>query len=189
MVLPFCRRADSWAMLSMPSARPLTMVIPRRASAIVHYFTHVSQRYWRLSVLDTANTDGYLRISELYLGTHVQTARTFELGDIRRVERVGPRDRMPSGRFFGGLNAEIKSFELPFARLSDALRAQLQTVYENLNDTANRKVKPIFFQVDAADASTLVLCEWTSPFAPQGERDAKRRSSLSVSLVEQPRTI
>jgi len=68
---------------------------------LVHYLgpparTH---RYWGLDITDPANPDGFIRISEAYLGPYLEPP--FELGDRESIDRASPRRRMASGRWAG----------------------------------------------------------------------------------------
>jgi len=45
-----------------------------------------NKRYWRLSVTDTGNTDGYIEIGELFLGSYMGMSRTFTNGFTEDVE-------------------------------------------------------------------------------------------------------
>jgi hypothetical protein len=56
-------------------------------------------RYWRISVLDAANTELILRWSEAYLGPWLEAPLI--VGDEEAVDRPSPQSRMDSGRWSG----------------------------------------------------------------------------------------
>src|SRR4029079_13902422 len=150
----------------------------------------VAPRYWRLQFSDPGNTDGYLRVSEVFLGTYTRIARSFELGDLRGKVRVGQRDRSLSGKFYGAVNTISRAFDLSWVRLSQTDRDQLVAVFDALNDLANHMVLPVFFSPMDTDLSQVFLCEWSDQqIVATGETDAPERYTVAVRLVEVPRTL
>jgi hypothetical protein len=149
-----------------------------------------TQQYWRLLVSNAGNPDGYLRMSEVFLGGYTQLSRTFDLGDFRGKVRAGQRDRTDSGRYYGAVNAVVRVFDLSWVRLDQTDRdALVLTVFDALNDLTNRQVKPVFFSPMNTDLSQIYLCEWLEQAVAGSESDAPERYTVPVRLVEVPRTL
>lgn len=167
-------------------------VIPWRSGSILHFLGAPLQtrQYWRLLLSNAGNTDGYLRISEVFLGGYTQLARTFDLGDFRGKTRAGQRDRTNSGKFYGAVNAVVRVFDLSWVRLDQTDRDSLIiTVFDALNDLENRQVKPVFFSPMDTDLSQIYLCEWFEQAVAGSETDAPERYTVPIRLVEVPRTL
>jgi hypothetical protein len=172
---------------------PTTYVIPWQSGKLLYFLSAPFPlfQYWRLVMSDAANPDGYLRISEVFLGGYTRLDRTFDLGDFRGKVRAGQRDRTLSGKFYGAVNAVLRVFDLSWIRLSQTERDLiLLTVFDALNDIENRQVLPVFFSPMDTDLSQIYLCEWQDQQAiGASETDAPERYSVPVRLVETPRTL
>lgn len=166
-------------------------VVTYRAGKILHYIgapdrTH---RYWRVSLYDPSNTDGYLRISELFLGDYFEPYHSFDLGDTHRIERRSDRTRTPAGRFYGQLLAMLTEFDLTWTDLSQSDRDTFETVYESLHDTDNHMVKPVLFNSDSDQPGEIYLCEWSGSNDLRSMENHPGRYRASVRLIEDPRTL
>jgi len=167
-------------------------VVPYQASRIMYFLGPPIQPawYWRVQFSDPGNTDEHIRMSEVFLGTYTRLSRSFELGDIRGRQRVGQRDRLLSGKFYGAMNAVLQTFDLSWVRLNQTDRDQLVAVFDALNDLANRRALPVFFAPMDTDLSQIHLCEWSDQgIVGNSETDAPERYSVPVRLIEQPRTL
>lgn len=61
-------------------------VIPR----IVHYFTQDNLRWWRVTVDDPSNPDGYIQIGRIMFGEYYEVTR--DLSSDAQVERIDPSE-------------------------------------------------------------------------------------------------
>lgn len=170
----------------------VSYVIPWRSGSILHFLGAPLQtlRYWRVQFANPGNTDGYIRVSEVFLGAYSRLSRSFELGDIRGKQRVGQRDRLLNGKFYGAVNTVLRVFDLAWVRNSQTDRDVLVAVFDALNDLENRQVLPVFFSPMDTDLSQVYLCEWSDQqVIATGEADAPERYTVPVRLIEQPRTL
>ena len=166
--------------------------VPWQSGALLYFLGEPLStfQYWRLQISNPGNPDGYLRISELFLGGYTRLERTFELGDFRGKVRTGARDRTNSGKYYGAVNAVVRVFDLSWVRLDQDQRdALVLTVFDALNDLENRQVRPVFFSPMSTDLSQIYLCEWQEQAVAGGEPDAPERYTVPVRLVEVPRTL
>lgn len=167
-------------------------VIPWQSGALLSFLGAPLQtaRYWRLQLSDAGNTDGYLRIAEVFLGAYTRLSRSFELGDLRGKVRVGQRDRMLSGKFYGAVNTVMHAFDFSWVRLSQTDRDTLIAVFDSLNDLDNHMVLPVFFNPMDTDLTRIYLCEWSDQqIVATAETDAPERYTVPIRLVEIPRTL
>lgn len=166
--------------------------VPWQSGALLYFLGPPlsTLQYWRLQVTNPGNPDGYLRISDLFLGGYTRLNRTFDLGDFRGKIRTGQRDRTNSGKFYGAVNAVVRVFDLSWIRLDqDERDALILTVFDALNDLENRQVRPVFFSPMDTDLSQIYLCEWHEQAVAGAETDAPERYTVPVRLVEIPRTL
>lgn len=170
---------------------PVSVSVPWQSGRLLIFPSVPALQYWRLVMSDAGNPDGYLRISEVFLGGYTRLDRTFDLGDFRGKVRAGQRDRTLSGKFYGAVNAVLRVFDLSFIRLSQTDRDQIiLTVFDALNDIENRQVLPVFFSPMDTDLSQIYLCEWQDQQAiGESESDVPERYTVPVRLVETPRTL
>lgn len=177
--------------LSNYSVLSVNELIPWRTGALLYYLTNASPyRYWRLSITDTANPAGYLRASEWFLGLYADLRMTYELGDAQGKMRVGKREQMLSGKYYGQLNAVVRTFDLTWERVEVEDRTTLFAVFDALHDLVNRRVLGVFFNADANDLSQIALCEWhEGAIVANTDRDAPDQYTIHVRLIELPRTV
>lgn len=171
------------------TAPSVNETISWRAGSIVHYIAteRARYRYWRLFVDNIGNSDGYYRISGLFLGQFSELQRSFDLGDTRRYMRRGRREVMQQGRVSGGILAEVSELDLSWTGLSKTDRDVLIAAFRSTNDVATHSVRPIF--VDPASAlGEVLLCEW-SDMVEVRSSDMPGRYELPVRLIEIPRTV
>ena len=165
--------------------------IPIRSGTIVHYLggAAANYQYWRLGVSDPSNLDGYIRWSELYLGTYYQTPRRLELGDVLERQRVVQRDRAVTGRWINGVPKLAKVLEVRFDHLPEDDRDTIFEAFEDLFDTTLFRTGPVLFHPDSADPATLVLAQWSQLAQSRSERASPERYQMDMRFFEIPRTI
>lgn len=166
-------------------------VVPWQVSRIMYFLglPLSAARYWRIQFSDPGNLWEYLSMSEVFLGTYVRLSRAFELGDIRGQQRVGQRERLLSGKFYGAMNTVLRVFDLSWVRLNQTDLDQLVAVFDALNDLTNRQALPVFFSPMDTDLTQIYLCEWSDQqVVATSETDAPERYTVPVRLIEQPRT-
>lgn len=121
------------------------------SAQILHYLSAAeTRRYWRISVTDAGNTDGYIELSELFLGPYVELSANYEEGFTEETEFVLHQNRTPYGigrdRFF---NTRMKcefSFRGMVASDITALKALITATVSRSLGT----LKPFWFNMDSA---------------------------------------
>lgn len=173
------------------SSIDVNLTVPWQSEHLLYYLpVQSSRRFWRLRITDTANPDGYLRASEWFLGPYTQLTLRYALGDVQGKLRMGKREQMLSGKFFGGLNTVVRTFDLSWIRMSMTDRDSLLAVFDELNDLENLQIRPVFFNPDANDLTDIALCEWVEgQFQASNEPEAPERYTVPVRLDETPRTV
>jgi hypothetical protein len=174
------------------SSVAISYAIPWNSGRILYFLGMPLQtlQYWRIVFSDPSNLYGYLAVSEVFLGEYTRLDMSFDLGDFRGKQRVGQRDRLLSGKFYGAVNTVLRVFDLSWVRQSQTDRDRLVAVFDSLNDLTNRQVLPVFFSPMTTDLTQVFLCEWSDQqVIPASETDAPERYTIPVRLIEQPRTL
>lgn len=148
--------ADAWG---APDFGPVGITW---ASAKIAYYLTATQtyRYWQLSITDAANPDGYLRISNLFLGPYTAMTQNFAYG--------WSRGRMPymAGNIIG-LHPDAVVLGLPellmcnFPLLPDADRdALVDTIFPALYSVSTKRVRPCWIHPDPSVANDAIMGYW-----------------------------
>jgi len=125
---------------------------------ILHYLSAATtKRYWRLSVTDAANTDGYIEIGELYLGGYMEMSRTFSNGFTEDVEFLMQANETSYGvrrdRFYNTRAAWNFNFSVMAAADVTLMRALLAAI----SDRTTGKFDPFYFNKDSATPADFYL--------------------------------
>jgi|GEM_PF-5482313 len=108
-----------------------------------------SARYWRLEVTDPDNPDGYLEISELFVGTGlIPTAIITGDENVTRGYDLSSVDHDPKN-----------DFSFTFLADSLAVEEEISTFLMGLLDPASRRIRPFFFCYgnESPSANTFLL--------------------------------
>lgn len=153
--------ADDEATFTAP---PLSEMITWQANNVIRYLTTGTRtyRYWRLSVTDTSNTDGYLRIGSLYLGTYVEFSRTFayEWARTREAATYGPAGALRKPR---GVWAQAELIDILYGFMTAADRTKALALFDHLYDSTTGIVRPIIVNFDTTDTADVSLYELDDP--------------------------
>ena len=118
-----------------------------RADHMYVSFASATKRYWRLSITDAGNSDGYLEIGELVLGAKTTLTRPYSYGWSRARQFENTlRETL------GGVRHVFERFSrwqyaLPFQAMSAAEIAEVLSIYE----TQKMDLTPFVFIPDLAD--------------------------------------
>ena len=102
-------------------------------------------RYWRLYIDDDSNTDGYIQISKVYLGSHLQLPGMSKSQKLPTVSNSTSSDST-SGQTYMDIGLNYKTGSITFPFVTDAQYATLETAFRFLN-----KFKPFIMLVWESD--------------------------------------
>lgn len=145
---------------------PLSETIVWQAGNVLRYLTTVSRsyRYWRLSLSDPANPDGYLRLSELFLGGYLGMSQNFDRGWSRShaAHVYGPSGGLRLPR---GIWATAQRIQLNYLLMTAADRTALWALFDTVCDPSRGTIQPFLVNCDTDDPSDVSLYEWEQPEA------------------------
>lgn len=143
------------------------VAVPWANAKILYYLTQTFQ-WWRLSVTNAANTDGYLRMSSIFLGPYSELSNNFQYG----IQRG--KDPLMDGSL-ADLHPAVSVLGLPdtaqisFGVISDTDRDTIvETIYPGLYNASTRRVLPMWINWDSADLADESLYYWDGPAISKG---------------------
>jgi hypothetical protein len=126
---------------------------------ILHYLTTAdrTKKYWQLRVADTGNSDGYIEIGELFLGSYLELSKNYSEGFGKPLAFIMDTNRTPYGierdRFY---NTQL-TFSLDFNLITTTDITNLNTLISTVTSRANGTNKPFWINTDSATPSDMWL--------------------------------
>lgn len=102
------------------------------ANMMLNFFTDVSYRWWRFSISDAGNPDGYLSMGRLWLGTYI-TVEPSSLEDFQVIKKRSDRVIYGEGRQkFASIGVGWRRFELSFPESDYTAISKIETMYDTV---------------------------------------------------------
>lgn len=112
-------------------------------------FTSDDLRYWRWAVADASNSDGYIEMGRVGLGTYFTTTEEAAAGFTRRIVDTSSYTRSITGEIYGDEGITYIEYDFQFPVLTDTDRTNMETMWETV-----KSVKPIIL-IPTENDSTL----------------------------------
>ena len=134
------------------------------ADKILHYLTTPdrTKKYWQLRITDAANTDGYIEIGEIYLGTYLELTKNFIEGFSSEQVFLQDSNITPYGieksRFY---NTQW-NFEFDFDFMPPADVTSMKALITAIASRSTGVSKPVWFVDDSAVPADLYLVKINS---------------------------
>jgi len=130
---------------------------------ILHYLSAATtKRYWRISITDTANTDSYLEIGELFLGSYLELTRNFAYGHDTNFVFTLSTEKNEYGVEFDRFGNIQEKFTLNFKGLPDTDITSIKTMLAAIGTRSTGVFRPIYFNEDYAVPASFWLMKITS---------------------------
>ena len=132
--------SDSW------SAPAYTDTISYAENFILHpLVSPEAYRYWRINITDTGNPDGYIQISELFLGEYFSPENNYESDLDIPQEFIFNSNQSAYGisryRYFN----RRKTFNVLFPYISNSQKNYFLSLVEDVTDKTTGKLKNFYF--------------------------------------------
>jgi hypothetical protein len=152
------------------------------ADAILLFFNSVSYRWWKFTINDTANSNGYLSIGRLWLGTYI-TISPSSLEDFNVIKKRSDNVIHGRGRQkFASIGVDWRRFELTFPRTDYAMIQQLEAMF----DAVGKHTSIIFCNFDDLRTYPLVdPCYCSIDSDLNFKHETRMKFSYSLSLEEE----
>ena len=138
--------ADAWGAPSVDVALPIT------SDVIEYYWTAAqSYRWWRITIVDAGNTDGYVRIGRPFLGTYLAPSRNCD--NAYEIEPADPSVITDStgGQASADSRTHYRQWIFDFRGLTSADRASFETAFAVVG-----RAKPYFLSENPDTGSTVL---------------------------------
>lgn len=155
---------------------------------ILHYLTTAdrTKKYWQLRITDVANTDGYIEIGELFLGSYLELTRNFAYEPETEFEFVMDTEKNVHGVNFDRFGNILENFSLAFTFLPDTDITLLRAMLAAIGSRTSGVYQPIYFNEDSASPSlfwlmTIEEMSRTRPYV--------NRNNITMALREAARSV
>ncbi|MFH1232107.1 MAG: hypothetical protein V1709_11505 [Planctomycetota bacterium] len=136
-----------------------TTTIPYNESKVIHYLVTASTyQYWQIRINDSANTNGYLECSEIFLGGYFEPSGNFKASPSMPIDLVMSKNYTPGGVRRNTFYSQKRIFNLEFPYMSTGDDAAFRTLLNTIGNQDTKQFKPFYFHVDSADADEAYLC-------------------------------
>ena len=158
-----------------------SVVLPRTCL----FFSSISYRYWRIHMVDTANTDLYLQIGRLALGAYYEPDRNYTDGYSVEVIDPSEQQRTAGTQPIFAQKDPYRRVNLSFEYMDDTQRRKLLAMFSKVRTT-----EPMMIALDPTNATAAVIVEemlWGSFITPMRLVTALVNQHDAVSVVIEER--
>ena len=114
------------------------------ADLMVVFFGSAVFRFWRFSLDDAGNTESFLRIGRLFLGTYLQIDEE-PMRDFNEEHLDSTRTQYsPTGQAYSDEGILLKQYAMTFAFLNQTEKDNFQTMFATI-----KRAKSLFLLIDA----------------------------------------
>jgi len=155
--------------------------ITRHADLMLSFFASKTYRYWRLSITDPTNTDGYIEVGRLWLGTYI-TVSPSSLLDFRVTKKRSDMVTIGKNRQkYASAGEGWREFGLSFPATGATTLSAIQTMY----DTVGNHTSMIFCNFDTDVSYPLVYPCYVSVKGDIAfQHDKRQRYTYGLTLEE-----
>ena len=111
---------------------------------------NATKRYWHLQITDAANTDGYIDIEDIFLGSYMELSKTYSLGFSKGFKLLYDSNPTPYGvakkRFYN----RQRSFTYNFNLLIAADITLLEAMIDSIASRSTGQLLPFWLNDDSA---------------------------------------
>jgi hypothetical protein len=166
-----------------------SITVPWAAGKILAIISGATSRYWviRVTTTGTAPTLGYIRWSELFLGSSLVFDRTFSIGFQDASDWLGAVNVDTLRRGPGPRQLEGRMLRLTYGHMSAVDQARLATLRVWINDPAYNVMRPFIFWLIDSDLTNWGLFHWVNGYVK--DHQELDRYSDPMELVEVVRSV
>jgi hypothetical protein len=155
---------------------------------ILHYLTTTdrTKKYWQLRITDTANTDGYIEMSELFMGSYLELTRNFSYNPSYEFNFIVDSESNSYGVNFHRFGNILESVNLSYDFLPDTDITLIRAMLTAIGSRSTGIFRPVYFNDDSAYPAQFLMMEIenltrTRPYI--------NRNNINISLKEAARSV
>jgi len=168
--------SDSWG------APTFSESITYNANKINHYLSSSQTfRYFRISITDTSNSDGYIEISTLMMFEYLELDKALSLGYRNDLNTYVKSESTIHGIKKDKAYNQGRIIKGNLNNLSLANYNSLKSMMENIYDKAGKNIQPVFFNIDESSPNDFYLIKI---YSLPAEESFNSRKNVSIALEE-----
>lgn len=175
--------ADSWG---TPDFGPETIVATGLGTERYNLFHPLSSaqtfRYWRVSMTDNGNPDGFISVGEWFLGSHVVLSDAYSNANTKVRSRNSVEHRSSAMQGFVYARPPHWEFQLNWGNTVEDLRDELRA----LDQSVNGNETPFIFVMDATSPSESYYVRMQNGSFSEN-RIHFDRYNIGMNLIEETR--
>jgi len=151
------------------------------------FYPDETYRYWRITIDDNANPDGYLEIGELYMGTYLELTQAIapDWGMQEITRYIMQSQAAASGVLRQTTYGKQRVWQTSYSVIQNSEMTQLQAMFDAAHDVTTGIVKPVFVHLFSDESSYLALCTLSAENArTYASVDV---NAFNITLTEVPR--
>ena len=166
---------DSWG------APTLDTSITYGAETIATSFTGTDLRFWRFTMADATNTDGYLKMGRLMLGDYLQITKGASKRFMETINDTTSGYTSGGGQYYAVQGYRYRTYDLNFPYWSNSMRESIRTILASVQN-----VSPVVLIIDESNTDTLypVYCIIEGDFNVTHLHDYKWSGNLEFREVK-----
>jgi len=130
---------------------------------ILHYLSAATtKRYWQLQITDAANTDLYVDIGEVFLGSYMELSKNYSVGFSKGFELLHDSNKTPYGVVKKRFYNKQRVFTYDFRLISTTDLALLETMIDSLAVRSSGVLNSFWFNDDSAVVANNWLVDITA---------------------------
>jgi len=170
--------SDSWGAPSYSQALTVAELTP-----IIEYLSETYQ-YFRVVISDSTNTDGFIRVGGLYLGTYTELdSFNGDWGSTEDFSEIGTEQRNAAGVVAASMYAEQRTVTLPLGLLSNTDYDSLKAIMQAVRIPSTRESLPFYFHLFYDVAGSLRLGRFQGALPRSFSFPLYNTSSLNIEEV------
>lgn len=150
--------SDSW------SAPAIEETITYNSKTMVNFFTADSYQYWRIVFDDFDNTDGYVQIGRVFLGTALTVSSSAGYNFPINFDDTDDFFKSETGNIFGRPGVKLKGYSFTFPNWDQAMVNSFDTMWEAIG-----RIQPFVLSIEDNTITNfpVLYCNFISK--PQAE--------------------
>jgi hypothetical protein len=146
--------SDSWTSPTFTQSLTIT-------DSIVQHFTSKTYRYWRITITDSSNADGYIEIGNVFLTTGLSWPAA-NLDSIRSLNTNSTASKSVSMQLYGDKKTNFSGFEISFDSVTNAQKILLEAMFRDVDI-----IKPfiLLFWENNLDVEPPLYCNFIQGFS------------------------
>jgi len=121
--------SSTTVIVSSPS---VTETVTYREGIMLKYFTSTADRYWRLTIADAANTDGYVEVGRLGLGAYLEMDPSSLVEFPMEKLRTDNVAYSITNQIYGDKGEAFLKISYDFPRTSASAKSAVETFYDDV---------------------------------------------------------